>query len=274
MVRLVCDRLDRHDCKLFDKGILLDANFIINIVEVLSQSIGLDRNNWRSQLDLFKTKFTEFLRKCCRCPSSDKVYTSDLVFVNEVDPTKDDSTIRRESRFFSSVAYNYYSVSRRFFSEILSIMRSKIGTISTVPTSLEVVKQSIRNAQDLSNEDISLIVSALIKSNEVGDTYVITADERLRDCLIEAHSLGNISFSSTTFVTNRLFPLTPYSYTSLLHRCCELSTDEQVSILRYFVVKDMRPSLSERIRRVKGGQVNETFKLLREHIRIKTERGY
>jgi len=270
---LVCNRPQHSNCKLFGRFVLIDTNFLMNIIEVISKTVDLDHLN-RSQLDLFISHLTEFLEKCSTCPSTSKIYTSDQILANEINLNKANSALQRDSPFLRKVAYEYYSDSARFFSDMHSLVCSKIDPVSTRTSDLESVKRISRTAQTLSDEDVSLIVSAIVKSNAGGDAFVVTDDEDLRTALYEVVSAGTISFSSNTFMTNKILPLTSCTYTSYLHKCCQLSNDEQFSILRYISLKDWTRRLSETKRRKKGYHFDEALRFLQDSVRIKAQGGF
>jgi hypothetical protein len=271
---LVCTRPNNNDCKLFNKSVLVDANFVINVIEILSKTVDLCHRDWRSQLNNFNLRLMEFLEKCCTCSPSNRIYTSDLISANEIAPTNPGSAIRTESGFLRRIAYEFHSASGRFFSEIHSTLQSKIESIDTEPAFLSTIRNIIPTASHLSDEDVSLIFSAIKRSNDVGETFVVTGDEGLRQALNDALSLGTLRFSSTTFRTDRILPLTECTYTSYLHYCCQLANEQQISILKFFVMRDWSRPLDETKKKKKGFQISNAFELLEDAVRIKEERGY
>lgn len=266
---MVCDREGGQDCLFRGKTVFVDANFIISIADVLGKSLDLNNRDWRNKLTDFKTEFASFLQKCCTCPPSNQISTSESILTNEMNPEIADSAIRRKSDFFGKVAYK--SGSSRFFSEIYSILRSNIRPISVNHNMVNALRVTLPH-YSLSDNDLSLGVSALTESNSSSSVLVVTSDEDLREALTDLVSMGNITLRTVPLMTNNMTVIDSYYYSTHLHECCMLSNNTQLSILGFLVVNDFTRPMNDRKRRIKGRQIEDTFGLLQKAIEIKNRR--
>lgn len=261
-----------HSCKLRGKCIVVDANFVIDIVDFLSSSIRLENSDWRAQLNSFKQQLSDFLGKCGHCSTSDRVFTSNRVFSIEINPNNNRSSIRRKSSFLKRIDNDFHRESANFFSELHSIIQARIEPIHVEVEDLESIKSAVAASRSLRNNDVSLIASAILKSNQISQTFVITRDENLVNAVAEIYGLSSISLGGRSLQTRGILTLDTCSYTSFLHRCCELSNHEQVSIIRLVATGDMIRRINDRKRRIKGRQLDSAFGEFQKSMIIKEQR--
>jgi len=270
-LKLTCSHNTRNECVLFDKIIIVDTNYVIDLVEAVSKCINTTID-WRRQLNFFESSFQSYLDKSCKCSPLNRINTSNLILNNELDITRDNTSIRRKSRFLRDVDRQYNrSISGPFYSRIWSIMSSKIEGIIALDIEIDALKGVLRTSYRISDEDLSLIVSAVKKSNEVGDTCVVTGDVNLENALKDVCAMGSVDLPSGRVRTDRILPLNIYTYLSLLHKCCELSNEEHSVLFKYLVGEDMERSynMGARIKRIKRAQFDRMFDLREETRRIK-----
>ena len=176
---------------------------------------------------------------------------------------------------FSFVARSYDPrFSNRYFDELFGIATSKINICKINDENLTLVRKSLKDSKDLSDQDVSLIVSALIESNKTRKiAVVITDDVSLANALKEIYNAGSIVLKEGSFVTNMMTSISVYIYTSCLHECCLLSTEEQMSVLEYLRNKDMNRliRLNYGKRRIKQAFINETIRRLVKAAEIKKQ---
>jgi len=245
---------------------------VIDIVDFLSSSIRLENSDWRAQLNSFKQQLSDFLGKCGHCSTSDRVFTSNRVFSIEINPNNNRSSIRRKSSFLKRIDNDFHRESANFFSELHSIIQARIEPIHVEVEDLESIKSAVAASRSLRNNDVSLIASAILKSNQISQTFVITRDENLVNAVAEIYGLSSISLGGRSLQTRGILTLDTCSYTSFLHRCCELSNHEQVSIIRLVATGDMIRRINDRKRRIKGRQLDSAFGEFQKSMIIKEQR--
>lgn len=268
---MVCTSRLRNKCKLFNKLIFFDTNFIFYIVEAISKDIDLSARNWRGQLNNFERVLQYYLDKPCECSSLNKICTSNAIINTELDPTKSNTSIRRKSRFFQRVDRGFSgSISSQFYSRIWHLMSSRIEIISTLNEDIEFVRNLGLN-RGLSYEDLSLIVSSVKKSSESVEACIITGDVKLEHALNDIRSMRNLELPSGRVDTNRILPLNLYTYISFLHKCCHLSNAEHYMLFKHLVGEDMErgPRMRYENTRIKRSLFDKMFDIREDTIRFK-----
>jgi len=223
-------------------------------------------------MNSFEICFQSYLDKSCKCSPLNRINTSSLIMNNELDPTKGNTSIRRKSRFLRNIDLQYKgSISAQFYSRIWGIIGPRTEEINVLDEEITSLKRTLGTGYSLSDEDLSLIVSAVKKSSEVGDACLITGDINLENALKDIRGMGSIDFPSGRVRTDRILPLNIYTYLSFLHKCCELSNEEHSVLFKYLVGEDMERGhrMGPRIRRIKRTQFDRMYDLREEARRFK-----
>lgn len=274
-MKLTCTHDTRDECKIFNRFILVDANYVISLVEAVSRCIDASLP-WRRQLDFVESSVQSYLDKSCTCSPLDRINTSNLVMNNELDVARNDSSIRRKSLFLQDIARQFHgAISGPFFSRVRSVIGSRIEVVDVLGAEIDVLRGLLSTNYRLSVEDLSLVVSAVKGSHEIGETCVITGDVALERALADIYSMENIDFPSGRFRTNRILPLNIYTYLSLLHNCCELSNEEHSVLFKYMVGQEIERSnrMRPNTRRKKRILFDKMFDLREETRQYKERRA-
>ncbi len=246
-----CNHSQRTNCKIFNKPIIIDANFIINVVNSISEDVKRLRTYGEKERR-FTELFRFYLGKFCNCPHQSQLLTSQLVMNNELNTRNRNSTICRKSPFLVDYQRNN-RYANRFMSNMWTDLNARLKTISTSRDELNAIGEFLGANHHLSKEDLSLVVCAIKLSNPNG-AVVVTADLNLENKIksvidnetIEMPQIGELS-------TLKILPMGIYTYISLVHDCCEMSNDANHRLFSYLVKKDIERlrDLSERVAKVK-----------------------
>jgi hypothetical protein len=144
--------------------------------------------------------------------------------------------------------------------EIVSVTTDEISSLST----------SFGLNHHLSNEDLSLIICA-VKQAALERTVVVTSDVNLEEHLKNVIEQGRIELSTGEFTTNRILPMEIHTYLSMIHRCCEMSNEENYCIFKYIFDADIDRlrGLTERVARVKTAILHRCYDVREETVRYK-----
>jgi len=269
-----CDHNERSECKIFNKPIIVDANFAINLINAIGKSINT-ATDWRQQTTQFNGLLQGYLRKFCKCPSGDKLLTTDLVMNNELDIRNTNSTISRKAHFLSEFRRRFNAgISGPFMLSVWTNLNDSIETISITAEEIASLSALFGGNHHLSNEDLSLIICAAKQTTTEG-TLVVTADLNLEDHLMNIVEQGSIQLPTGRFSTNRIVPIEIHTYLDMIHHCCEMSNQENYLFFKHLFDADIDRlrGLTDRVARVKTARLHQCYDVREKTVQYKNARA-
>jgi len=273
---LTCSHAESSNCKIFNRYIVIDANFVISLLNSISNEIdpALD---WRGHLANVTTQLKRYFDKFCKCSCTNKLLTSDLVMNNELDPfnTGRPSTVNKKWDFLYHLRRNYGTSGSPSYQVSKAIKDLLTAYITPITVTNEEVNQlrNIFGPNGLSSEDLSLIICSAKQPSLIG-ALTVTSDSKLEKAIEKVMTDGKLNLQEKILDTGKIFPVDNYGFITFLHRCCEISNHESLNIFTYILVKDFerRQNMGEQVTKAKTTAFAKSLQLRDEIVVYKEKK--
>jgi len=219
--------------------IIIDANFIIYLIEAICGRVEekLESASRDDKFSSFSNILNSILENIKPCSLDGSLWTSDLVYTNEMSPLNRLSTLRREARRFETMCKqlnkNYQVVDR--------ILKTHITETNTNNDDLDIIKAFYSSNPD--DEDTSLICVSAMKSTPQFNTLLLTDDGGLCDRIEKIVQRKTLNLNGTDYPTGGIFPINFLIFLEGVHDCCNLSSDAFGYCMHHkYMIEDNRPN--------------------------------
>jgi hypothetical protein len=196
---------------------------------------------------------------------------------NELDPfnTQRPSTINRKWTFLYHLRRSFATSGGPSNQVAKAIKDLLTAYITPITVTAEEVDQTrgVFGPNGLSPEDLSLIVCSAKQPNLIG-ALTVTSDSKLEKAIEKLIIDGKLELREKTLETSKIFPVDNYGFITFLHKCCEISNNESLTIFTYILVKDFerRQSMGEEVTKAKTTAFAKSLQLRDEIVVYKEKK--
>jgi len=220
--------------KCFNKKVVvIDANFLFNIIELLVKQARESHPLPQEQYDTFLLDLELFLDKIRMCCYDGRFHVSRRVFEGEIDPTNETSSLYTKSLALREIC----RLNRQNYSGVLNAFQSRFHITPVKDSDIRCIKNMIRNPDSVGDNDLSLVVVALKKSRGQSEAWILTDDESFDSAILDVVSGGVVKLSFTTVNTTKIAPSGCLAYLTELHDCCEMETSDFDKMMLFKIKK-------------------------------------
>ncbi len=220
------------------KLVVLDTSLLVAFLKFLCQQYVSARRADAvvRSFDNLCSGLQYFLDSLRECAVDGCLHVSTRILENEVSPLNPQSTIRRRVRFPDRLV----SANRpEAYVRLQQLLEAYL-----VPTDIadELVAQlhaTYEGRPPISDEDMSLLAVAILKSDGVNKVGVLSLDERLLDWGLKMQSLRQVLYEGSQLSTVHIAPEYGVTFLATIHDCCGIETPQFQGLAEFVTSQDI-----------------------------------
>lgn len=232
-----------HTCTNRNKKVVLDTSLLIRVVSFLCRQY-----ETHSRVSPVVASFGDlcsgleyFLGRVTDCAIDGAIHVSARVLSNEMDPGSGTSTMRTQVPYPPALVNSH---PQRCHSQLRGTLMSAVVATPVDDDFLRALRAAQPGANDLSDEDVSLIALAILECDATAQVAVISLDENLVRWGRKVRSRKQLEHAGREYVTARIYPEDGLVFLSAVHECCQLDTGPYEELVEFAETQDIERVLT------------------------------
>lgn len=228
-----------NNCKI-NCLLIIDTNSIFYLIQALINDIEIYHSQLsrEDKFNYFCEKISSLLERFSICSLNRKLNISEVLYNYEISPTlkinNRQSTLRRKIGDFNTMCGHL----NRNFQKIETILNDHFNIHSENDRETDEFRHYFPISIRPYDRDASLILLGLKKANSDCETLILTNDNKIEKAYDYLINRSNIILNFGQFNTSRLFIFSYFDFLTILHNCCQISTEEYKNLYhQYFAAE-------------------------------------